>query len=129
MDNNEILFTTAGLLDFLQQIDELSDKNLSLDATNPSAITVVIGDSTYSIPLNGAEDVEAPEEVVDEVSDIADEAWADMVGAVEISELGPDEEVVEGGIISEALKTLAVGGLVRLTGKILGKDVADSLLK
>ena len=127
MENNEILFTTASLLDFLQQIDELSDKELQLDATNPNQITVIIGDSTYSIPLNAVEDVEVPDEVVDEVSDIADDAWTELAaGTVDITEVAEDE-VVEGGLITEALKTLAVGGLVRLTGKILGKDVADSL--
>ena len=69
-----------------------------------------------------------PDEVVEEVSGVADEAYAELgEDGVEID--NPDEEVVEGGIISEALKTLAIGGLVRLTGKIMGKDVADALLK
>ena len=33
------------------------------------------------------------------------------------------EEVVEGGLISEALKSLLVGGMVRLTSKMVGKDL------
>lgn len=127
MDNNEILFTTAGLLDFLRQIDELSDKDISIDETG-STITVTIGDSSYGIDTNSASDVEVPDEVVEEVSDVADEAYAELgEDGVEFDE--SDEEVVEGGILSEALKTLAIGGLVRLTGKLLGKDVADKLKK
>ena len=126
MDNNEILFTTASLLDFLQQIDELSDKDIILNE-NDSQITVTIGDSAYSINKNDAEAVEVPDEVVEEVAEINETTYAEL-DDVEYSE-ADDDEVVEGGIISEALKTLAVGGLVRLTGKLLGKDVADTLLK
>lgn len=127
MDNNEILFTTASLLDFLQQIDELSDKDISINETG-STITVTIGDSAYGIDTNNAADIEVPDEIVDEVSDVADEAYAELgESGVEID--NPEEEPVEAGLISEALKTLAVGGLVRLTGKLLGKDVADAVLK
>lgn len=126
MDNNEILFTTASLLDFLQQIDELSDKDIILNEDD-SAITVTIGESTYSINKTDAEEVEVPDDVVDEVSEINETAFEEL-DDVEYSEIDEDE-TVEGGIISEALKTLAVGGLVRLAGKILGKDVADTLSK
>ena len=127
MDNNEILLTPAALLDFLRQVDELADKDISVDETG-STLTVTIGESTYGVDLNQAETVEVPDEVVDEVADVADEAYADLGEAgVDVTDI--DEDVVEGGLISEALKTLAVGGLVRLAGKIMGKDVADSLKK
>lgn len=127
MDNNEILLTPAALLDFLRQVDELSDKDISVDETG-STLTVTIGESTYGIDLNQAETVEVPDEVVDEVADVADEAYAELGEAgVDVTDI--DEDVVEGGLISEALKTLAVGGLVRLAGKIMGKDVADSFKK
>jgi len=127
MENNEILLTPAALLDFLRQVDELADKDISVDETG-STLSVTIGESTYGIDLNQAETVEVPDEVVDEVADVADEAYADLGEAgVDVTDI--DEDVVEGGIISEALKTLAVGGLVRLAGKIMGKDVADTLRK
>lgn len=129
MDNNEILLTPAALLDFLRQIDELADKDISVDETG-STITVTIGESTYGIDLNIAEEIEVPDEIVEEVSDVADEAYAELgESGVEFTEIADTEEVVEGGIIKETLKTLAVGGLVRLTGKILGKDIADTLMK
>ena len=118
MDNNEILFTTASLLDFLQQIEELSDKDIILDE-NDSIITVTIGESTYSINKSDAEEVEVEPEVVDEVSEITETTYEEL-DAVEYNELD-SEEPVEGGLIKEALKTLAVGGLVRLTAKLLGK--------
>lgn len=126
MDNNEILLTPAALLDFLRQVDELADKDIILDEDN-SAITVTIGDSTYSINKSDAEEVEVPDEVVDEVAEINENTYS------EIDDIEYDDtdegEVVEGGILSEALKTLAVGGLVRLAGKIMGKDVANVLKK
>jgi hypothetical protein len=126
MDNNELLLTPAALLDFLRQVDELADKDIILDE-NDSAITVTIGESTYSIAKGDAEEVEVPDEVVDEVAEI-NETTYEEIDDIEYSEIS-EEEPVEGGIISETLKTLAVGGLVRLAGKIAGKDIADALKK
>lgn len=117
MDNNEILFTTASLLDFLQQIDELSDKDIILNEDD-SAITVTIGDSTYTINKSDAEEVEVEPEVVDEVSEINETTYEEL-DDVEYNEVDEGEDVVEGGLLKEALKTLAIGGLVRLTGKLL----------
>jgi len=124
--DNEILFTPAALLDFLSQIEELADKDIIVNEDG-SSITVTIGNSTYEINKADAEPVEVEPEVVDEVAEINETTYEEL-DDVEYSELGEDE-VVEGGIIKEALKTLAVGGLVRLTGKLLGKDLTDSLLK
>lgn len=127
MENNEILLTSASLLDFLRQIDELSDKDIILNEDD-SAIAVTIGDSTYSINKSEAEEVEVPDEVVDEVAEINESTFEEL-DDVEYTPETTDEETVEGGIISEALKTLAVGGMVRLTSKLLGKDVADAVFK
>lgn len=126
MDNNEILLTPAALLDFLRQVDELADKDIILDEDD-SAITVTIGNSTYTINKSDAEEVEVPDDVVDEVAEINENTYSE-IDDIEYDETG-DGEVVEGGLIKEALKTLAVGGLVRLAGKIMGKDVADTLAK
>ena len=134
MDNQETLFTAAALLDFLRQIDELSDKDIDV-FDNQSFALITIGDSQYRIDYNTAEDVEVPEEAVDEVTDIIEDTY-DELGAsgVEYEEVNDFEvndagnlDVVEGGIIKETLKTLALGGLVRLTGKLVGKDIADAL--
>ena len=127
MENNEILLTPVALLDFLRQVEELSDKDITVDETGNS-LTVTIGNSTYDIDLAHAEDIEVPDEVVEEVAEVADEAYAGLgEEGVEIDT--PNEEIVEGGILSEALKTLAIGGLVRLTGKVLGDDFVDKLRK
>lgn len=120
MDNNEILLTPAALLDFLRQVDELADKDISVDDTG-SALNITIGDSSYSIDFNQAEEVEVPTEVVDEVAEINENTYEE-IDDVEYTAVSDEEEVVEGGIIKEVLKTLAVGGMVRLAGKVLGDD-------
>lgn len=126
MENNEILFTPAALLDFLRQVDELADKDIAVRDTG-DGVVVTIGESTYSVDSAVAADVEVPDEVVEEVGEINETAYEEL-DDVEYTEI-EDDEVVEGGIIKEALKTLAIGGLVRLTGKLMGKDVVDGLLK
>ncbi len=132
--NNETLFTAASLLDFLRQIEELKDKDIDV-FDNESFALITIGDNQYHIDYNTAEEVEVPEEAVDEVTDIIedtyDELGASGVEYEEVTDLEVNEagnlDVVEGGIIKETLKTLAIGGLVRLTGKLVGKDIADAL--
>lgn len=132
--NNETLFTAAAVLDLLRQIDELSDKDIDV-FDNESFALITIGDNQYRIDYNTAEEVEVPEEAVDEVTDIIEDTYDELgssgVDYEEVSDIVEDEDgnldVVEGGIIKEALKTLAIGGLVRLTGKLVGKDLADSL--
>lgn len=125
--DNELLFTPAALLDFLRQIDELADKDISIDEAG-STLNISIGDSSYAISLNDAQDVEVPDEVVDEVAEINETTYEEL-DDVEYTEIEESDDVVEGGILSEALKTLAVGGMVRLTSKLLGKDVAETLLR
>lgn len=120
MENNEILLTPAALLDFLRQVDELADKDISVDDTG-SALNITIGDSSYSIDFSQAEEVEVPTEVVDEVAEINENTYEE-IDDVEYTAVSDEEEVVEGGIIKEVLKTLAVGGMVRLAGKVLGDD-------
>ena len=134
MDNQETLFTAASLLDFLRQIEELKDKDIDV-FDNESFALITIGDNQYHIDYNTAEEVEVPEEAVDEVTDIImdtyDELGASGVEYEEVTDLEVNDagnlDVVEGGIIKETLKTLAIGGLVRLTGKLVGKDIADAL--
>ncbi len=128
-ENTEILFTSAALLDFLCQIDELAEYGVSVEE-NGGDIKVKIGKSVYSVNSSDAQDVEAPAEVVDEISDINDEAY-DEIANTDYEQYPdiPEDSPIEAGIISEALKTLAVGGMVRLTSKLLGKDVAETLLK
>lgn len=104
----EVVFTSAGLLDLLSQIDELSEYDIDVTDNNGS-ITISIGDSAYQIS-KPKDTVEIPEEAIAEISDIADEAISDV----------DNTQSVESGVIKEALKTLLVGGAVRLISKLVG---------
>lgn len=130
----EVVFTAPAILDFLRQIDELSDKDINI-FDNDNFALITIGDSQYRIDYESAPEVEVAGEVIDEVTDIVedtyDELGAEGVDYEEVNDIEVDADgnlnVVEGGIIKEALKTLAIGGLVRLTGKLVGKDIVDAL--
>ena len=108
---SKILFTPAALLDFLSSIDELKDVDVCITESPEGDIQVQIGDSIYNVDTSQATEVEVDEEVVDQVDEANDEAY---------DELDADaQDEVEGGIIKEALKTLLVGGLVRMGAKVL----------
>lgn len=108
---NMLLFTPAALLDFLSSIDELKDFDIGITESSSGDIQVQIGESTYNVDTSQATDVEVDEDVIDQVDEANEEAY---------DELDVDtQDDVEGGIIKEALKTLLVGGLVRMGAKVL----------
>ena len=106
---NEVVLTPAALLDILQQIEELSEYPISV-SEQANMIQLSIGESTYSISTSDAEPVEVPKDVVDTVRDVNDETY---------DQLDASDEV-EAGILKEIVKSLLVGGMVRLTTKLLG---------
>lgn len=106
----EVLYTSAAVVDLLSQINELQGKTIDINETDSQAI-INIDDTEYTIPYNNATEIEVDDSVVDEVADITDSAYEDM------DESEPDD--ITSGILKELAKTLFVGGLVRLTGKLL----------
>lgn len=106
----EVLYTSAAVVDLLSQINELQGKTIDINETDSQAI-ITIDDTEYTIPYSNATDIEVDDSVVDEVADITDSAYEDM------DESEPDD--ITSGILKELAKTLFVGGLVRLTGKLL----------
>ena len=116
LENSTLLFTPASLVDFLSQIDELSEKSISLNSDN-EYIEVSIGEATYRIRPQDEVNVPVSVDDIDEVNDAADDTYDELVdnGYVENS----DE--IESGLIKELIKTLAIGGMVRLAAKKLKK--------
>lgn len=106
---NELVLTPAALLDILQQVDELKEYPISLDQTS-STLRLKIGDSSYDISTRNAEPVTVSEDAVEIVREVNDDTYDEL----------DNTETVESGLIKELIKTLAVGGLVRLTTKLLG---------
>lgn len=111
-----IIFTPASLLEILNQIDELKDYNISVTETLDGNIQIEIGDSIYQIDTDNIEEVEVPEDVVDTVEDINEETYEELVDSEEFEST---EEVVEGGFLKEAIKSLLLGGAVKLIKKLL----------
>ena len=106
---NETLFSAASLLTILSEIEEIDAEQIYLD-TDETGITVTLDGNSYRFNYDKAGTAEV------EVSD------EDMTEAEEVisAELENEEpERVEAGVLSGALKTLLVGGLVRLTSKLL----------
>ena len=116
LENSTLLLTPASLVDFLSQIDELSEKAISLNSDN-GYIEVSIGEATYRIRPQDEVNVSVSVDDIDEVNDAADDTYDELVdnGYIENS----DE--IESGLIKELIKTLAIGGMVRLAAKKLKK--------
>ena len=106
----EVLYTSAAVVDLLSQISELQGKTIDINETDNQAV-ITIDDTEYTIPYNNATEIEVDDSVIDEVADITDTAYDEMDEST--------SEDITSGILKELAKTLFVGGLVRLTGKLL----------
>lgn len=112
-----IVFTPAAILDMLSQIDELRDYDLSIAETLDGKLQIIVGDSIYNIETDNAEQIEVPEDVVDTVEDINDDAYEDLIDSEEFE--SQDQDIVESGLIKEAIKSLLLGGAIKLVKKLL----------
>lgn len=124
MEQEQLLFTSAAVLDLLSSIDELADKDIHL-SENDNNVTIQIGESEYAIADRNAVDVEVPPEVVDEVDEITSDAFEELSADGVDVDLEDDtyaDEVVEGGPIKQIAKTLLLGGMLRLSAKLLQKN-------
>lgn len=105
-----VVFTPAAIADLLTQITELEEYDISVSETSDGALQINIGNSSYTLSASNIDEVEAPEDVIDEIDAINEETY---------DELPNDADTVESGILKELAKTLLVGGMVRLTKKLL----------
>lgn len=115
---DEILFTPASLIDLLSQIEELSNVDVKLIETGDSNIQLTVGSSTYDIPTRSAEVIDVPQQVVEDIGDVNEETYSSLTESNEVS-VETDPEVVQSGIIKQVAKTLLIGGMVRLSAKLL----------
>lgn len=110
---DEIMFTPAAVLDLLTQIEELQGYDIGIDDSS-SMLRVTIGDSIYNINTRNTTDISVDESVVDDVGLVNQSAYDNLSDSGEV-ELEP----INSGLIKQVAKTLLVGGLVRLTAKLL----------
>lgn len=114
-DLQSIVFTPAAVLDLLSQIDELKDLNISLTQTLSNDIQIQIGESIYIISSEDATEVSVDDSVVEEVEELNESAYQDLDNMdVELS-----EEPIESGLLKELAKSLLLGGMIRLSKKLL----------
>ena len=116
---DELLFTPVSVFDLLSQIDELSGVPLEWEEDSNGNIQLKIGQSSYTINANDSTEIEVAPEVIDVISDVTCAAYdeisaqpsedADFLGA----------ESVQSGILKEIAKSLLLGGMIRLSAKLL----------
>lgn len=112
---SDIILTPSALLGFLSQVEELTGKEITFSETEDE-LTVTIGDSQYILDASNAPQIEIDKDSLDQIEDANEDGYdqLDEDQELDIVDIQGDEPV-EGGIIKELIKTLAVGGLVRLT--------------
>lgn len=117
---SDIVLTPSALLGFLSQVEELSGEDISFVESEDN-LTVTIGNNQYVLDASSAPEIEIDEESFEQVEDANAEGYEQLDEEVETVDIQGDEPV-EGGIIKELIKTLAVGGLVRLTKDAIAKS-------
>lgn len=116
----QIVFTPSSIVDLLSKIDELKDYEIGISETIDGNIQLQIGSSVYEISDNHSEEVVVEENVVNTVIDTNMQAYENLdEDGLEVI----TGEPVESGLIKEIAKSLLVGGMVRLTSKLIGKDL------
>lgn len=112
MDN--VVFTPASVLSLLTKIDELKDVNIGMTETMDGKLQLSVGESVYELEPEVDTSVQVDDSVVDKIEDVNQQTYEDLAedGEVELQE-------VTGGVLKEIAKTLLLGGMVRLTGKML----------
>lgn len=116
---NEVMFTSAAVLDLLLQIDELKNYTVGMTETLDGELQLQIGDSIYLLTNDDTKTIEVEDEVVGEIELTTEDAYKEI--ADDVSEDGESAEPVEAGIIKEIAKSLALGGLIRFASKHLMK--------
>lgn len=117
---SELLFTPAAILDLLSKIDELKDIDVGVSELLDNQIQVTVGESVYIVSGEGATTIQVNPDTLEVIEDVNMDTYQQLSDSGEV-ELQDNPEAVEGGIIKEFAKTLFVGGLVRLTAKMLRK--------
>lgn len=117
---DELLFTPASILDLLSQIEELQNVDVGIHE-HVDGVDIQVGQLTYTISSKDATEIHVNPHVLDIVDDVNTDTYQNLQDSNNMIVYDGDEEPIEGGIIKQLAKTLFVGGLVRLTAKMLKK--------
>lgn len=113
---SDVMLTPSALLAFLNEIDELKDKEINFHESDDK-ISVSIDSNTYVLDASNSIEVQVDTQSYNEL-ETANEDGYEEIGE-DIEEI--EDEDIESGIIKELVKTLALGGLVRMTKHALEK--------
>ena len=113
---SNIVLTPSALLAFLNEVEELKDKEINFHESDDE-LSISIDDNTYVLDASNAVEVELDDYSFDEVETANEDGYEEIGEDIE----DISDEDVEGGIIKELVKTLALGGLVRMTKHALEK--------
>ena len=114
----EIIFTPSSVLDLLTKIDELSEYDIGMTETFDNNIQLTIGESVYNLVPESDDSIEVSENVVSEVSEINQDTYESLSEDSNIS-VQYEEQTIESGLIKEAIKSLLLGGMIKLSSKLL----------
>ena len=113
---SDIILTPSALLGFLSEIEELKDKEITFNESD-TELSIVIDGNQYLLDASDAVEIAVDDESFEQVEEANEDGYDELDENIE--EI--DNEEVEGGIIKELVKTLALGGLIRMTKHDLEK--------
>ena len=116
---DDLLFTPAALLSVLLKIEELKDHDIRIYQTLDGDVQLQIDDSVYSLEPENETVIDVEESDLEAVEDANMEAYSDLKEEGEDVSVEISEEPIQSGIIKEALKSMLLGGMIRLSKKIL----------
>ena len=112
---SDILLTPSALLGVLNEIEELKGSDITIRESDDSVV-LIIDENEYVLDASDSIEVEVDDEAIKEVETANDDGYEEL--GEEVEEV--DTEEIEGGM-KELVKTLALGGLIRLTKNALEK--------
>lgn len=122
MDSKEqLLFTPAALLDLLTSIDELKTYPIGISEDLDGSLQLTIGNSLYTIDDSEAKTIVVSEQVANAAVDSNQTAYTNLVDSHpdELEDATDFPVPVKAGLLKELAKSLLLGGLVRLAGKLM----------
>lgn len=114
---DKLVFTPSAVLALLSEVEELDSYDIEFEESSDS-VDISINGKHYILAAENAEEINIDETSLDAISDANNSGYDELQDNQNIV-YEEDAEPVEGGIIKELVKTLAVGGLVRLTSKAI----------
>ena len=114
----EIVFTPSAILHLLTEIEELKDKEVGLTELSDGNLQISIGESIYNIETHSTStEVEVDEEVI-EIVDQENQDTIEQLADSDEFEIS-EQTTIESGLLSGVVKSLLLGGMIRLAPKLL----------